>query len=297
MIMKAIATLTTIGIVLLGLASCNASSPLDPVNLSPATESITGNAQTTIKIAPSSSTSTILNLLAEAYQAQNTNVKIEFIVPSQSEGSIVALKNDLADIAGTSHRLTPEEDNGQIQYHELAKDLLVVTTHSSVTGVTDLTTEQLRAIYKGDITNWKEVGGPDATIIVLDRPEDESAKRLLRNYYLGQDQTTSNAILLSKEIELIQTLQDTPYAIGAFSLAYAVMNDLAVNRLSLDGVAPNLESFNQGKYPMVRQMGIVWDKAPSDETQAFIDFIFSPEGATIIQAHGFVPVSGQSEAP
>jgi phosphate transport system substrate-binding protein len=59
---------------------------------------------------------------------------------------------------------------------------------------------------------------------------------------------------------LIKTLQDTPSAIGAFSLAYAVINQLDVHRLSLNGVAPTLENFNQGKYLMVRQMGIVWNK-------------------------------------
>jgi phosphate transport system substrate-binding protein len=128
----------------------------------------------------------------------------------------------------------------------------------------------------------------------LDRPEDESAKKLLRQYYLGQDKTTAEAILLPKETELIQTLQDTPNAIGAFSLAYSVINQLPVNRLSLDGVAPTLENFNQGKYQMLRHMGIVWSKTPSDATQAFINFIFSPEGATVIQEHGFISVSADT---
>ncbi|MBE9178125.1 substrate-binding domain-containing protein [Oculatella sp. LEGE 06141] len=289
--MKAIAILTTIGMMLLGLSSCNSAPPSNSVDPTPANEQVEATSQATIKIAPSSSTSTVLKLLVEAYQAQNPAAKLEFIVPSQSEGSIVAVKNNLADLAGTSHQVTPEEANGQLQYHELAKDLLLVATHSSVTGVTNLTTAQLRAIYKGDITNWKELGGPDATIVVLDRPEDESAKRLLRQYYLDQDPTTSDAILLSKETELIQTLQDTSYAIGAFSLAYSVINQLPVNRLSLNGVAPTLANFNQGDYLMVRQMGIVWNKTPSDATQAFIDFIFSPEGSQVLQKNGFVPIS------
>jgi phosphate transport system substrate-binding protein len=287
--MKMIATFATIGILFLGLASCTSTSPTNSASLNSGTESSQAQTQAILKIAPSSSTSTILKLLATAYQAQNPGIKVEFVVPSQSEGSIVAVKNNLADMAGSSHKLKPGEDNGQLQYRELARDLLMVATHRSVTGVTNLTTEQLSAIYQGKITNWQELGGPNAKIVVLDRPEDESAKKLLRKYYLNQTPTTSDAILLAKETELIQTLQDTPSAIGAFSLAYTVINQLDVNRLSLNSVAPTLENFKQGKYLMVRQMGIVWDKKPSAETQKFIDFIFSAQGSAVIQQKGFVP--------
>jgi phosphate transport system substrate-binding protein len=289
--MKAIATLTTVGILLLGLTSCNSTTSTNPNSISSGVEQTQAQTQTVIKIAPSSSTSTILKLLAEAYQDQNPTIKIEFVVPSQSEGSMVAVKNHLSDIAGTSHQPTPQEKDEQLQYHDLAKDLLAVTTHSSVTGVTNLTTKQLRAIYKGDITNWQELGGPNAKIIVLDRPEDESAKKLLRKYYLDQDPTTTQAVILPKETELIQTLQDTPYAIGAFSLAYSVINQLPVNRLSLNGVAPTLENFNQDKYRMVRHIGVILHKNPSAATQAFIDFMFSPKGVNVIQKNGFIPVS------
>ncbi|MFB2982859.1 substrate-binding domain-containing protein [Microseira sp. BLCC-F43] len=288
--MKAI-FVASVGILILGLSSCTPVSPIDVNQTSQIASQTDAQPQQIVKIAPSSSTVTVLKVLAEAYQAKNKTVKFEFVSLSQSRGTIAALENDIVDIAGISHQLKREEDNGKIQYRELAKDLLIIATHSSVQGVTNLTTKDLRAIYRGDIANWKELGGPDATILVLDRPEDESAKKLLRQYYLSQDKTTSKAIILNKEGELIQTLQDTPYSIGAFSLAYASINKLPVNRLSLNGVAPTALNFIKGEYPMVRQMGLVWDKVPSAATQRFIDFIFSPEGVKVLQNNGFVPVS------
>ncbi|NJR64615.1 MAG: phosphate ABC transporter substrate-binding protein [Leptolyngbyaceae cyanobacterium CRU_2_3] len=287
--MKATAAVIMVGIALLGLSSCASVTPPNSTDPNQTNEQTDASTQLSIKVAPSSSTAAVLQLLSEAYHTQNQTVNFEFVSVSQSEGSIVLLKNGMTDIAGTSHQLKPEEDNGKIQYHDLSKDLLTVATHSSVTGVTNLTTDQLRAIYRGDITNWKEVGGPDAAIVVLDRPEDESAKKLLRKYYLGQDKTTPDAVSLSQEPELVQTLQDTPYSIGAFSLAYSVINQLPVNRLSLNGVAPTVENFTQGKYSMVRQMGVLWSKTPSPATQKFIDFVFSPQGSKILQEKGFVP--------
>lgn len=282
--------LTTI----LGISSCSPSST-PATNISPpvnSSESLNQpQNQQTIRFAGSSSTVKILTVLAKAYEAKNPTTKIEAVSTSQSEGAIVSLKNDVVDIAGSSSKLKPEDDNGKIQYREVAQDLLMVATHSSVQGVTNLSTQQLRAIYKGEITNWKELGGPDAAIVLLDRPEDESAKKLLRKYYLEKDQTTDKAVILNKEGELIDTLKSTPYAIGAFSLATSLIDRLPVNRLSLNDTAPTAENLKAGKYQMVRHLGVVWQKTPKPATQKFIDFIFSPEGTKLLQEQGFIPTN------
>ncbi|MEH1815349.1 MAG: substrate-binding domain-containing protein [Nostoc sp.] len=287
--MKKIAQSTIIGIIFFGMCGCNSVKPTDLTNSNQVTNQADSQAQKIIKIGASSSTVTVLKLLAQAYQSQNKTVKIEFISNSQSEGAIAALNNDIIDIAGSSKKLKPEEDNGKIEYRELAQDLLLVATHNSVKGVNNLSPKQLKAIYKGDITNWRELGGTDAKIIVLDRPEDESAKKLLRKYYLGEDKTTIKAVILNKEGELIETLQSTPNSIGAFSLASSLINQLPVNHLSLNGVVPKAQNFASGQYKMVRDIGILWDKTPSAPTQDFIDFIFSKEGKKLLEENGFVP--------
>jgi phosphate transport system substrate-binding protein len=287
--MKKIAESIIVAIILFGLCSCNSVKTAELKDSNPVAGQADSQAQGIIKIGGSSSTVTVLKLLAEGYQSQNKTVKIEFISNSQSEGVIAALKNDIIDLAGSSHKLKPEEDNGKIQYREIAQDLLLVATHNSVKGVSNLSTKQLKAIYKGDITNWQQLGGPNANIVVLDRPEDESAKKLLRKYYLGEDKTITKAVILNKEGELIETLQSTPNSIGAFSLAYSLINQSPVNHLSLNGVAPKSQNFANGQYQMVRHIGILWDKAPSAPTQGFIDFILSKEGEKLLQNHGFVP--------
>jgi phosphate transport system substrate-binding protein len=287
--MKKIADSIIIGIILVGLCSCASVKSTDLTNSNQVTSQADSQAQTIIKIGGSSSTVTVLKLLAKVYQSQNKTVKIEFISNNQSEGAIAALKSDIIDIAGSSHQLKLEEDNGKIQYREFAQDLLVVATNNSVKGVTNLSTKQLKAIYKGDITNWRELGGTDANIVVLDRPEDESAKKLLRKYYLGEEKTTTKAVILNKEGELIETLQITPNSIGTFSLASSLINKLPVNHLSLNGVGPKTQNFASSQYQMVRHLGIIWEKAPSASAQGFIDFIFSSEGGKLLQNNGFIP--------
>ncbi|MBE9206635.1 substrate-binding domain-containing protein [Nostoc sp. LEGE 06077] len=287
--MKIITVRIILGLVVLGLCSCNAINSTTTTNTSQTTSQNDVKTQPPIKLAVSSSSITLLKVLTEAFQTNNKTATFEFVSHSQSEGAIAALKNGIVDIAGSSHKLKPEEDNGKIQYRELAQDLLVVFTHDSVKGVTNLTTAQLKSIYAGKITNWQELGGPNAKIVVLDRPEDESAKKLLRKYYLGQDKTTTKAVILNKEGELIDTLQSTPYSIGAFSLAYSIINQLPVNRLNLNGITPNTENFTNGKYQMVRHLGIIWQKAPTTNTQKLIDFIFSSEGNKLLQDKGFIP--------
>jgi phosphate transport system substrate-binding protein len=287
--MKIIGVPVIVGIILLGLCSCNFVKSTTPTNSSQLTSHNDLQTQATVKLAGSSSTASVLKILAQAYQSQNKTAKIEFVSLSQSEGAIATLKNGIVDIAASTHKLKPEQDNGKIQYREFAKDLLMVATHSSVQGVTNVTTAQLKSIYAGKITNWKELGGPNAQIVVLDRPEDESAKKLLRKYYLGEDKTTTKAVILNKEGELIDALQSTPDSIGAFSFAYSVINQLPVNRLSLNSVAPKKENFTNGKYQMVRHLGLIWNQAPSPATQKFIDFIFSSEGTKLLQDKGFIP--------
>ncbi|MEM1168382.1 MAG: substrate-binding domain-containing protein [Cyanobacteria bacterium P01_H01_bin.35] len=244
----------------------------------------------TIKIAGAGTPYPAMKLLASAYEKQTSGAKINFLESSQTGGGIAGVKEGLIEIGTATRPPKPEENADKLTHREFAKDALLVATHPDVEGVSNLTTKDLQAIYSGQATNWQQFGGPDATIVVLDRPEDESAKKLLRKYYLGPElENSPNAVVLRSESNLIETIQTTPYSIGAFSLGKTISNNLQVNRLSLNGVAPTPENLRLGKYSMVRNLGIVWYDIPSPTTQAFIDFIFSETGADVLQQAGFAP--------
>ncbi|MCC3505615.1 MAG: substrate-binding domain-containing protein [Microcoleus sp. PH2017_19_SFW_U_A] len=259
--------LTLGAIALFGLPSCSTNA-----STSTATTVATAAAPTdaSLKIGGSSSTIGVIQTLATNYESTSQNTKITQLEPGQSETVIAGVKQQLIDIGAISKTLKPEENDGTLEFREVAHDALLVATHPSVKGVKNLTTKDLKAIYSGTLTNWKKLGGPDAKIVVLDRPEDESAKRLLRKHYLGKDLKSSpQAVVFRKEGELIEA-------------------KLPVNRLSLNNVEPTAENVKAGKYQMVRPIEILWHKNASESTQGLIKYIFSPSGTTALEKSGFV---------
>ena len=288
--MKYRLTILALGsIALLSLPSC--STPPTPTQGSTdSTATAQRDAQTdVIKIGGSSSAISLLKTLADEYQPMAKNTKIEMLDPGQSETVIAGVKQKIMDVGSISKTLKPEENDGTLEIREVAHDGLLVATHSSVTGIKNLTAADLKAIYSGSITNWKDLGGPDATIVVLDRPEDESAKRLLRKHYLGDDLKNSpTTVILRKEGELIQAIQNTPNSIGAFSLAHAISHNLSVNRMSLDGIEPTAANIKAGTYLMRRSIVLVWHKNPSAATQQLTQYIFSAPGSAVLEKSGFV---------
>ncbi|TAK36809.1 MAG: phosphate ABC transporter substrate-binding protein [Chloroflexota bacterium] len=246
----------------------------------------------TIKITGAGSVYPALQTVATAFEAETKGGKVVFLPSSQTTGGISAVKAGLVDIGAMTRALKAEENDGRLQYWEFTRDALMVATHPSVTGVTNLTTDDLKAIYSGKVSNWHELGGPEAAIVLLDRPEDESAKILLRQSYLGGDLTIApSAIVLQQEQELAKAVHDTPYSIGAFSLAYAISGQPPLNRLSLDGVAPTAGNVRSGQYKMVRTLGVLSTTQPASAAKDFLDFALGPAGSEELSKAGFVPLA------
>lgn len=254
------------------------------------------SAPVSIKVGGSTSTVGLLTLLETNYSESNKNVKITQLKPGQSESIVEGIKLGVVDVGTISKAALKKEAHSSIlNSREIVRDLLLVATHPSVTGVKNLTTKNLQDIYSGKVSNWQQLGGPNAKIVLLDRPDDESAKQILRKYYLGKDLKNSpTAVVFRKEGELIQAIQSTPYSIGAFSLAYAISHQLPVNRIGIDGVAPTPANFKTNKYPMVREIAIVWHKNASATTQNFIQYISSPPAIMAMERAGFLPVIDKS---
>ncbi|PMB44270.1 phosphate ABC transporter substrate-binding protein [Fischerella thermalis CCMEE 5330] len=269
--------------VILGLSSCAINT-----NATRSNSAINTQAEQEIKIAGSNSVYPALEVLASAYEVKNPTTKVSILTPSSSKAGIAGVKDELLDIGTLSRELQQEEKADKLEYYLLAKDGFLVATHPSVKNIINVTTEQLKGIYSGSIKNWQELGGPDAKIVVLDIPK-EAAENLLRKYYLGQDlKISSEAVVLRRESELIAAIQNTPYSIGAFSLAYAISHKLPVNHLSLNGVEPSLENIKNNKYPMIIPIGITIKKTPAKSVQEFVNYARSQSGKKELAKHNFV---------
>lgn len=231
----------------------------------------------------------LLRIMMKRYPGQD--IEPIFLPGLHSGGGIQGVVSDDLEIGAVSRDLTADERNLGLDYTLLSTDGLAIATHPSVS-LDGLTTAQVRDIYRGKYVNWKQLGGPDLAITILDRNEDESAKIILRKYVLGKDlRITSRAVSLYYESDMVSGLKDTPGAIGYFSLGYGISERVAVNYLKLDGVEPSVENVENGSYKVVRPLGIVTRKDASGAVQRFLEWARSQSTQTMIEGEGYAPAA------
>lgn len=273
------------------LVFCIILSPLALVLLScnPAKKEAPSGKIVKIRVSGSGTCLPLIKILAKAYLKENPSVEFEFLPGVHSAGGIKGVAEETLDLGAVSRELKPEEKKSNLEYYLFSNDGLAIGT-SSENHITGLTSDQIKSIYSGIVTNWKEVDGPDKEIVVLDRNEDESAKIIMRKYVLGPDlKITSDAVLLYYESDMIEALKTNTAAIGYFSLGYALSERLKFNLLELDGVAPTVKNIESGKYKMIRPLGVVVSAKKKTVTKPFIDFCLSNVGRKLMLKAGFAP--------
>lgn len=253
-------------------------------------QSLRGASGGKIKIGGSASAIPLMKIIASEYRRQNPGVEVEFLLETHSAGGVAGAFEGGADIGVLSRTLTPEEAQYNMRFLHLANDILVFVTHPSVT-INNLSSQRIKQIYSGAITNWRSVGGPNAAIVVLDRPEHTSPKIAVRELLFGKGLTVSpQAMSLERPWQMNESLKTLPYSIGYTSLADVIRENLNVNVLSIDGVSPNQANVESQKYKYFRPFGFVVGATPSKDTMRLVNFIYSEEGSKIIENSGYAPV-------
>jgi phosphate transport system substrate-binding protein len=243
-----------------------------------------------IKIGGSASAIPLMKILADEYSKKNPEVEVEFLPETHSRGGVTSVYEGIADIGVLSRTLSPEEVLYKVRFLHLANDVLVFAVHPSVK-IENLTTEQIRHIYSGAITNWSQVGGPNHPITVLDRPEHTSPKIVLRELLLGNKLVVTNkAVILERPWQMNESLKSLPFSIGYTSLADIISGDFNVNILKIDGVTPSLANVESLKYKYFRPFGFVLGSVPSRHTMRLVNFIYSEDGSRIMENNGYAPV-------
>lgn len=244
-------------------------------------------AESRLRVSGSGTCLPLLRILTAHYSRKG--VDFAYLPGLHSGGGIQGVAGGELDLGAVSRELTAEESSLALRYTLLSRDGLVVAVHPSV-GVTELTSKQVQGIYSGEYTNWKQLGGPDRSIIVLDRNEDESAKIILRRYVLGPDlDVTDRAVNLFYESDMVEAMQSTPGSVGYFSLGYGLSQNVPVRFLRLDGVEPSVANIVNGRYKVVRPLGVVTRSDAPEEVSAFVEWARGPEARKLIEASGFAP--------
>ena len=200
-----------------------------------------------------------------------------------------ALLGGSADIGTSSRNLTQEEKDAGAAENIVAKDGIAVVVNPATAGVTDLTSEQIIDIYRGEITNWNEVGGPDMPIITIGH-EAGSGTRDPFEEILGIVDECHYANELSGSGAVIIRVAETEGAIGYCSLALV---DDSVVGIAVDGVEPTQENVQNGSYRLnktmvMATMGPIGDQ--SELIRNFFDFVYSEEGERLIEEANLIPI-------
>ena len=236
----------------------------------------------------STSMEKVIGALGEAFMNNNSGASFTYN-PTGSGSGIKAVLEGRCDIGLSSRALKDEEKAEGLVETVLAYDGIAMVVNPE-NPVSDLSLEQIAAIYTGEITNWKEVGGNDAEIVLIGR-EAGSGTRDGFETITGTAEACKYRQELTSTGDVIATVASNPDAIGYASLA-ALKN--TVKALSVSGVTPTEETVKDGNYIIQRPFVLVTRTGEklSDNAQKFFDFALSAEAAQYITTAGAVPVNG-----
>ena len=235
----------------------------------------------------STSMQKVIGSLGEAFQEANSGVTVTYN-PTGSSSGIQAVQEGRCDIGLSSRALKDEEKASGLVETVLAYDGIAMIVNPGNT-VEDLTLEQIADIYTGKITNWSEVGGQDAEIVLIGREAGSGTRSGFEEIVEVKDQCKYRQELSSTG-DVIATVAQNPGAIGYASLAS--VKD-TVKALKVGGVAPSEETVKDTSYAIQRPFVLATkqDATLSPAAQAFFDYITSAEVNEIIVAAGVVPAN------
>ena len=241
----------------------------------------------TVSTDGSTSMEKVIMSLGESFQAKNKGISVGYN-PTGSGSGITAVSEGRCDIGLSSRALKDDEKASGLKETVLALDGIAIIVNPE-NKVSDLTLEQIAKIYTGEITNWKEVGGDDAEIVLIGREAGSGTRDGFESITATKDSCKYRQELTSTG-DVITTVAGNPNAIGYASLAS--VKD-SVKALSVGGVAPTEATVSDGTYAVQRPFVLVTKDGAelSAAAQLFFDYATSKDAAEIISAAGAVPVT------
>jgi phosphate transport system substrate-binding protein len=274
---KIISVLTVAGLLAAMLTGCGSTS----------TDSNTvATDGDTVATDGSTSMEKVIGYLSEAYMEENAGVKVTYN-PTGSGSGIQAVQEGRCDI-GLSSRNLKDEEKADLVGTVVAIDGIAIIVNPE-NAVNDLSIEQIAALYKGEITNWSEVGGADAPVVLIGREAASGTRDGFESITDTEDLCKYSQELTSTG-DVVQTVASNPNAIGYASLA-AVKD--TVKMIDVEGVTPTTETIQNGTYKVQRNFVFVTKKNAelSDTAKAFFQFATSKAADELIVKAGAVPVA------
>lgn len=227
---------------------------------------------------------------AEAEDFPFTNTNPSYLSLAEGERDLILAYEPSSQ---TKRKLKKKYEDVELEMTEIGNDALVFLINAA-NPVKSLTTEQLKDIFTGKITNWKEVGGDDAEIIVFIRPENSGSHTLLRKLIIGKEDTAQAQVInvetMEGMIEQMKSYDNAKYSIG-YSVYYytaKMMADENVEVMQVDGVTPSDSTIKSGDYQLCNPFYCVTTEASAESAKSLRDWLTSDEGQEFVESCGYV---------
>ena len=246
--------------------------------------------QSQLTLSGSSTIAPVALEVAKLFESENPNVRVDVQAGGSSRG-VADARAGLSDIGMVSRALSQEESD--LVATTIALDGIAIIIHKA-NPVANLSDQQIKDIYTGKIQNWKEVGGADKPITVINKAEGRSTLELfLHHYSLKADQIKASVIIGDNE-QGIKTVAGNKNAIGYVSIGtaeYDAKNGVAIKLLPMNGVQATVANVQAGTFPLARPLNLVTKKEPGEMATRFINFVNKSSAAQkVIVDEFFVPI-------
>ena len=250
-----------------------------------------GESETEIMITGSTTLFPIMTVFQEQYEKETVGVSLSI----SGGGSGIGINNaaaGTADIGMSSRdvRDSEKDANPDLKVHVIGYDGVAIIVGDGA-GVAALTIEQVRDVFAGDISNWNEVGGNDATIVVYNRDDASGTRDAFDSLVMGDKDTKPGANIVASNGAMRTSVAGNAYGIGYVGLSFL---DDSTNALDIlvDGtpVTPNAENVASEDYPIFRNLILVTDGEPTGWAKAFLEWCMQPTAQKLVASEGFVPL-------
>ncbi len=247
-----------------------------------------------LQIEGSTTVGPIVDAFSEAFKELYPNCSVTVSKTGSGDG-VAALVDSRCDIAMSSRFMKEAEFKKAVVNdvfpvaHVIAMDGVCAVVHPS-NPVNELTIAQVRAIYKGEIKNWKELGGVDMPIVVISRDTSSGTYESFNELVMHKEKMAENVEYVNSNPQAHARVKSTEGAIGYVGIGFL---DRYVKALKLDGVTPSRATIAKGIFPVARPLFLFTNGYPKlgSMTHAFVTFHLTEKGQEIVEAKGFVPLT------
>jgi phosphate transport system substrate-binding protein len=250
-----------------------------------------------VTVSGSSTVMPLAELAAEEFNLMQDEYHVSVTSGGTGVG-IIDIAQGRSDIAMASREITPVErqryETAKERFQELpiAIDAICIVLSDDVydSGVTDLTRDQVKRIYAGDIINWMDVGGQDMEIFAIGRRAASGTRDTFHEIIMGSKEAEAPGVSMeaSESSEVKTAIRGSDNAIGYMGYSYILKGDAKV--IALDGVPPTMDNIKNESYPLARKLYFYTMGDPSPGARAFMDYLQGPEGEKIAVENGFIPM-------